>query len=65
MIQYHMIQSHITAKQGYIEHAYSELMITAKEFSLLVTLLNIVNLTDKTNSAYSKAKSPVSGTSLY
>lgn len=59
-----MIQYRITVKHGYNEHAYSELMLTAKRFSSLVTLLHVVNFTDITNSAVSEAKPPVSGTSL-
>lgn len=40
-------------------------MLTAKIFSFLVTLLLDVNLTDISKSAYSEAKSPVPGTSLW
>lgn len=61
---YQMIQSHITLKHCYNEHTYSELMLTTKRFSYLVTLLHAVNFTDITNSADSEAKSPVSDTSL-
>lgn len=45
-----------TVKHNYSEHAYYELVPTAKWFSFPVTLLHILNLTDKTNYAYNKSK---------
>lgn len=53
-----------TVKHSYSEHAYNELTPTAEGFSFSVTLLNFVNLSDITNYAYIKAKSPVLGTLL-
>lgn len=55
--------AHITTvKHGSSEHAYNELTLKAKGFSFPVTLSHVVNLTDVTNCAYIKVKSPIPGT---
>lgn len=50
-----------TLKHGYSTHAYNELTLTVKWFSFPVNQLHVVNLTDLTNYAYSKGKSPFPG----
>lgn len=52
-----------TVKHGYTARAYTELTLTAM-WCISVTLLHVVNLINVTNYAFSKAKSPVPGTSL-
>lgn len=61
---WHALQN-CTVKQGYSEHAYIELTLTAKWFSLPMNIYNVVNLMDIMNFAYKEVKSPIPGTSFY